>query len=55
MLIEQIIEYELRGPGPPGALRAKRGPGASSNMSDFRFCEVQNRRKKCCSLVRIMI
>ena len=26
--------------------------GASSNMTDFRFCEVQNRRRKCCRLVR---
>ena len=37
---------------PPGI---KSGPGASSNMTDFRFCEVQNRRKKCCSLVRKMM
>ena len=35
-----------------GAPGAERGPGASSNMMDFRFCEVQNRRRKCCSLVR---
>ena len=27
-------------------------PGASSNMTDFRFCKVQNRRRKCHSLVR---
>ena len=25
------------------APRAKRGPGASSDMTDLRFCEVQNR------------
>ena len=30
----------------------KSGPGASSNMMDFRFCEVQNWLWKCCSLVR---
>ena len=30
-------------------------PGASSNMTDFRFCEVQNGRRKCCSLVRKMM
>ena len=29
--------------------------GASSNMTDFRFCEVQNRREKCCSLDRKMM
>ena len=28
-----------------GAPRVKPGPGARSNMPDFRFCEVQNRRK----------
>ena len=37
-----------------GAPRAKRGPGASLNKPDFRFCEVQNRWIKCCSLVRKM-
>ena len=37
---------------PPGT---KSGPGASSNMTDLRFCEVQNRRRKCCSLVRKMM
>ena len=35
-----------------GAPRAKRGPGACSNTTDFRFREVQNRRRICCSLVR---
>ena len=34
------------------ALGTTSGPGASSNMTDFRFCEVQNRRRKCCSLVQ---
>ena len=38
-----------------GAPRAERGPGASSNMTDLRFCELQNRRRKCCSFVRIMM
>ena len=38
-----------------GAPRAERGPGASSNMTDFRFCELQNRRRKCRSFVRIMM
>ena len=36
----------------PVAPGTKSGPGASSNMTDFRFCEVQNRRRKCCNLVR---
>ena len=36
--------------GPPGA---EREPGDSSNMTDFWFCEVQSRRRKCRSLVRI--
>ena len=40
------------GAGPPGA---ERGPGASSNMTDFRFCEVQNGRRKCRSFVRNMM
>ena len=35
--------------GPPGA---KRGTGASSNMTDFRSCEVQNGRRKCLSLIK---
>ena len=47
----------------PGAPRAKREPGDSvkigppysSNMTDFQFCEVQNRRRKCRSLVRNMM
>ena len=30
-----------------GAPRADRGPGASSNITDFRLCELQNRRRKC--------
>ena len=38
-----------------GAPRAVRGPGASSNMTDFRFCELQNRRKQCRSFVQIMM
>ena len=38
-----------------GAPRAERGPGASSNMTDFRFCDLQNRRRKCRSFVRIMM
>ena len=38
--------------GPPGV---ERGAGASSNMTDFRSCEVQNGRKKCRNLVRNMI
>ena len=38
-----------------GAPGAKRGPGANSNMTDFRFCGVQNRRRKCYSLVRKMM
>ena len=37
------------------APRAKRGPGASSNMTDFQFSEVQNKRRKCWSLVRKMM
>ena len=39
----------------PVAQGTKSGPGTSSNMTDFRFCEVQNRRQKCCSLVRKMM
>ena len=35
--------------GPPGA---ERGRGASSNMTDFRSCEVQNGRRKCLSLIQ---
>ena len=31
----------------PGAPRAKRGPGAFSNITDFWLCELQNRRRKC--------
>ena len=38
-----------------GAPRAERGPGASSNMTDFRFCELQNRRRKCRIFVRIIM
>ena len=38
-----------------GAPRAERGPGASSNKTDFRFRELQNRQKKCRSFVRIMM
>ena len=29
------------------APRAERGPGASSNITVFRLCELQNRRRKC--------
>ena len=39
-------------PGPP---RAERGLGASTNITDFRFCELQNRRRKCHSFVPIII
>ena len=38
-----------------GAPTAERGPGASSSMTDFRFCELQNRQRKCRIFVRIMI
>ena len=38
-----------------GALRAKRGPGISSNMTYFRFCERQNRQRKCRCFVWIMM
>ena len=38
----------------PGAPRAERGHAASSNMKDFRFCELQNRRRQCRSFVQIM-
>ena len=37
-----------------GALRAERGPRASSNMTDFRFYELQNKRRKFRIFVRIM-
>ena len=40
--------------GGSGAPRAERGPGVNSNMTDFRFCKLQNRRGKCRSFVRIM-
>ena len=46
------------GPAPDpqtGVPRADRGPGASSNMTDFRFCKRQNRRRKCRSFVQIMM
>ena len=43
---------EVAQPGPP---RGERGPGASTNITDFRFCELQNRRRKCRSFVRIMM
>ena len=39
----------------PGLPRAERGPGASTNITDFRFCELQNRRRKYRSFVRIMM
>ena len=35
-----------------GAPRAERGPGASSNVTELWFCKVQNKRRKCCCLVR---
>ena len=34
-------------PPDPGAPRAELGHGASPNMPDFRFCKLQNRRRKC--------
>ena len=37
------------------APRAEGGPEASSNMTDFRLCELQNRRRKCRSFVQIMM
>ena len=38
-----------------GAPRAEREPGASSNITHFQFCELQNRRRKCRIFVRIMM
>ena len=38
-----------------GAPRAERGPGASSYVMELWFCKVQNRRRKCCWLVRKMM
>ena len=38
-----------------GTPRTERGPGASLNMMDFRFCELQNRRRKRRIFVRIMM
>ena len=65
---QKSLTVRARGPGtvPYGKYDAgycitsvapgnKSGRGASSNMTDFRFCEVQNRRRKCCSLVRKMM
>ena len=40
---------------PAGAPRAERRPGDSWNMTEFRFCELQNRRKQCRSFVPIMM
>ena len=40
---------------PAGAPRAERRPGSSWNMTEFRFCELQNRRKQCRSFVQIMM
>ena len=40
---------------PAGAPRAERRPGASWNMTEFRFYELQNRRKQCRSFVQIMM
>ena len=31
-----------------GVPRAECGPGASSNITDFWLCELQNRLRKCC-------
>ena len=39
----------------PGAPKAERGPGASSNKTDFRFRELQNRRRQCRNFVQIMM
>ena len=38
-----------------GALRAVRRTGARSNVTDFRFCDLQNRRRQCRSFVQIMM
>ena len=39
----------------PGAPRAEHWPEASSSITDFRFCELQNRRRQCRSFVQIMM
>ena len=38
-----------------GVPRAERGPLTSLNMTDFRFCERQNRRRKCRIFIRIIM
>ena len=39
----------------PGAPKAERRPGASSNVTEFRFCELQKKRWQCRSFLQIMM
>ena len=55
MACSEVAAFLQTAGAQSGAQRTKRGPGASSSMTDFRFCEVQNRWRKCYSLVRKMM
>ena len=47
----RIMQRVIAGRGAKSRTWAR----ANSNMTDFRFCELQNRRRKCCIFVRIMM